>query len=91
MPGDPCLSLAADDVTVPHYGFAAKQTISRHNAAFTHVSHWCAEHGGAWPTSRHGYRVSVSGSDPGWTYLPQVTPGIPASARVPVKAAPARC
>ena len=31
-PGDPGQSPAADDVTVPHYGFAAKRPITRHSA-----------------------------------------------------------
>src|ERR1700691_1453691 len=36
------LSLAAQDVTVLHYRFAAKQPIRRHNAAFGHVKWVCA-------------------------------------------------
>ena len=41
-PEDPCLSRADHDVTVPHYGFAAKLVIRRHNAVFNQVSHWFA-------------------------------------------------
>ena len=56
-PEDPCLSRADHDVTVPHYGFAAKLAIRRHNAVFTQVSRWFARCGQGWPTS--AARVSV--------------------------------
>ena len=42
MPGGSLLSRADHDVTVPHYGFAAKLAIRRHNAVFTQVSRWFA-------------------------------------------------